>query len=239
MSFIDLKRFEQSIQRYLEMTVPRLMLVLDPVPVVIENVEELDLDVPFSPKDPAMGSRKARLTKRLYIGRSDFREVNSVDYFRLAPGKTVGLLQVPHPIKAVSFEKDEATGLVKEIRTELDKEGPKPKTYIQWVPDGSPTAEARIQAALFKSDQPGSAPGGFMSDINPDSEAVWPNAMIEAGLEKVRRRAPWPEAEGEKASEVGPESVRFQVMRVAYFVSAPVAPLYSNLLLTVTFAAGC
>ncbi|KAK4042961.1 hypothetical protein C8A01DRAFT_44031 [Parachaetomium inaequale] len=217
---IEIKRFEQSVRRYLEKTVPRLMLVLDPVPVVIEDAdEEQDLDAPLSPKDPTMGSRKIKLTRTVYIERSDFREVDSGDYFRLAPGKTVGLLHMPHPIKAVSFTKDDITGAVTEIRAVFDKEGTtkKPKTYIQWVPEGSLAAEVRVHTALFKSDQPGAAPGGFMSDICPNSERIWPNAMVEAGFYEVRRRAPWPAAEGEKAGEVGPESVRFQAMRVGYF----------------------
>lgn len=216
-SFIDIKRFEQSVRRYLELGAPRLMLVLDPVPVVIEDAEEQDVDIPFSPRDPNMGSRKVRLTKRVYIDRSDFREVDSKDYFRLAPGKTVGLLQMPYPIKAISYTKDKATGIVMDIKACFDKEGKKPKTYIQWVPEGSATAEVRIHTALFKSDQPMTAPGGFMNDVNPDSETIWPNAMIETGFYEVRRRAPWLEAKGEKAGEFRPESVRFQAMRVAYF----------------------
>jgi glutaminyl-tRNA synthetase len=220
---IEIKRFEQSVRRYLEQTVPRLMLVLDPVPVIVEDVEEQELDIPLSPKDPKMGSRKIRLTKRVYIERSDFREVDSKDYFRLAPGKTVGLLNMPYPIKAVSFTKDETTGTVREIRAVYDKEEKKPKTYIHWVPDGSPRAEVRLYTALFKSDQPGSAPGGFLNDVREDSETVWSDAMIETGFHEVRRRAPWPEAEGERLGEVGLESVRFQGMRVGYFVSLPPA----------------
>lgn len=216
---VSIKRFEQSIRVYLERTVPRLMLVLDPVPVVIEDCEEQDLDIPFSPKDPKLGSHTVRLTKTVYIDRSDFREVDSKDYFRLAPGKTVGLLNVPHPIKAVSFTKDETTGAIKEIRAVYDKEGKKPKTFIQWVPEGSLPTEVRIHEALFKSDSPGSAPGGLLSDVNPNSETIWPNALIETGFHEVKRRAPWPEAEGEKTGEVGPETIRFQAMRVAYFVS--------------------
>ncbi|SPQ23776.1 a900eebf-6572-4ee1-9d9a-6aace5805f34 [Thermothielavioides terrestris] len=217
-AFVEIKRFEQSIRRYLERTVPRLMLVLDPVPVVIEDADEQDLDIPLFPKDPRkMGSRRLKLTKRVYIERTDFREVDSEDYFRLAPGKTVGLLHMPYPIKAVSFTKDETTGAVTEIQAAYNKEGEKPKTYIQWVPEGSPGAEVRVYTALFKSDQPASAPGGFMNDIHPQSQTVWPNALIEPGFDEVRRRAPWPEAEGEKSGEVGPEGVRFQGMRVGYF----------------------
>ncbi|KAI9641707.1 Glutaminyl-tRNA synthetase [Ciborinia camelliae] len=212
---IQLARFDQTVRKYLELTVPRLMLVLDPVPVVIEDAEELELDIPFSPKVPAMGSHKVKLTKTVYIERSDFREVDSKDYFRLAPGKSVGLLHIPYPVKAVSFSKD--GDKVTEIRAIYDREGKKPKTYIHWVGEGSKNVEVRIFNSLFKSEKPDDAEGGFLNDINPDSEEVWPNAVIESGFDEVRRRAPWPEAAGEsELGKGGPESVRFQAMRVAY-----------------------
>ncbi|CZT52948.1 probable glutamine-tRNA ligase [Rhynchosporium secalis] len=214
-STIQLARFDQTIRRYLERTVPRLMLVLDPVPVMIEDAEELELELPFSPKIPEMGGHKVKFTKTVYIDRSDFREVDSKEYFRLAPGKSVGLLQVPYPIKAVSFTKE--GDKVTEIRAVYDKEGKKPKTYIHWVSEGSRKVEVRIHNALFKSEKPDNAPGGFLEDINPNSEEIWPSAMIESGFDEVKRRAPWPEAAGE--SELGKggfESVRFQAMRVAY-----------------------
>ncbi|RYP61696.1 hypothetical protein DL771_010047 [Monosporascus sp. 5C6A] len=218
-SVIQMKRFDQSIRRYLERTVPRLMLVLDPLPVVVEGAEELELDVPFSPKVPEMGSHKVKFTPTVYIDRSDFREVDSKDYFRLAPEKSVGLYQVPYPIKAVSFSKDEATGKVTEVRAVFDKEGKKPKTYIQWVASGSREVEVRIHNSLFKSEKPDDAEGGFLNDLNPESEVIYPNALVEsAGFDEVRRRAPWPEAAGEsELGKGGPESVRFQAMRIAYF----------------------
>ena len=214
---IQLARLDQTVRRYLERTVPRLMLVLDPIPVVIEDAEEMELDIPFHSHIPAMGSRKVKLTKTVYIERSDFREVDSKEYFRLAPGKTVGLLQVPHPIKAVSFTK--AGDKVTEIRAVYDKEGKKSKTYIHWVAEGSRKVEVRIQNALFKSEKPDNAEGGFLNDINPNSEEIWPNALIETGFEEVKKRAPWPEAAGEsELGKGGVESVRFQAMRVAYMV---------------------
>lgn len=217
-TIIQLKRFDQTIRRYLERTVPRLMLVLDPVPVIIEDAEELELEIPFNPKIAAMGSHKIKFTPTVYIDRSDFREVDSKDYFRLAPGKTVGLLQAPYPIKAVSFSKDEATGKVTEIRAVFDKETKKPKTFIQWVAAGSRKVEVRIHNSLFKSEKPDDAEGGFLNDINPESEVVYPNGLIESGFDEVKRRAPWPEAAGEsELGKGGPESVRFQGMRVAYF----------------------
>lgn len=224
-TFIQIGRFEQSVRRYLEYTVPRLMMVLDPVPVTIEDLEEdVELDVPFSPKDPKFGTRKLKLTKTVYIDQSDFREEDSKDYFRLAPGKTVGLLQTPHPIKATSFEKD-SNGKVTSIRAVFDKES-KPKTYIQWVADGSRKVETRIHSALFKSDDPMSAEGGYLNDINPKSEVIYSDALIESGFDEVRRRAPWPATAGETSGATGPESVRFQAMRVGYFVSLYLTRLY-------------
>ncbi|KAL1847855.1 Glutaminyl-tRNA synthetase [Diaporthe australafricana] len=221
-SVIQIVRFEQSVRKYLERTVPRLMLVLDPVPVVIEDIgdeENKELALPFSPKNPAMGSHNVKLTKTVYIDRSDFREVDDPSYFRLAPGKTVGLLQAPYPIKATSFTKDETTGKVTEVRAVFDREVKKPKTYIQWVgTDGSRRCEVRVHNPLFKSDNPSAVDGGFLNDLNPESEVVYPDAIIESGIDEVKRRAPWPEAAGEsELGKGGPESVRFQGMRVAYF----------------------
>ncbi|QPC77035.1 hypothetical protein HYE68_007787 [Fusarium pseudograminearum] len=215
-TIIQIARFEQTVRRYLENTVPRLMLVLDPVPVTIEDHEETaELEVPYSPKDPKFGTHKVRFTKTVYIDRSDFREEDIKGYFRLAPGKTVGLLNAPHPIKATSFEKDES-GKVTSIKAVFDKES-KPKTYIQWVPEGSIKLEARVQSPLFKSDDPTAVEGGFLNDINPDSEVVYPEALVEEGFNEVRQRAPWPVTAGETNEASGPESVRFQAMRVAYF----------------------
>lgn len=218
-STIQLARFDQTVRKYLERTVPRLMMVLETIPLVIEDAEEVDLDIPFSPRNPAFGSHKVKLTKTVYIDRSDFREVDSKEYFRLAPGKSVGLLHMPFPIKATTFSKDES-GKVTEVRAMYDKEGKKPKTYIQWVPSGSQTVEVRMHNALFKSEKPDDAQGGFLNDINPDSEVIYKEAMIESGLEEVRKRAPWPEAENTSESGLGKgglESVRFQALRVAYF----------------------
>ena len=75
-------------------------------------------------------------TNTVYIDRSDFREMDSPDYFRLAPGKTVGLMKVPFPIKATSYEKDESTGKVTRISATYEKPGDgtapkKAKTYVK------------------------------------------------------------------------------------------------------------
>jgi glutaminyl-tRNA synthetase len=181
--------------------------------------ETIKIDIPFSMKDPKFGTHEVPFTKTVYIDRSDFREEDSKGYFRLAPGKTVGLLQAPHPIKATSFTKDEATGLVTGVTAVFDKEA-KAKTYIQWVPEGSIEIEARVQTSLFNSDDPTAVEGGFMNDIRPNSEVIYKKALIEVGFEEVRRRAPWPATAGETSESSGPESVRFQGLRVGYFVSS-------------------
>lgn len=209
---IEVKRFETSVRRYLEVTVPRLMLVLDPVMVIIDNLPDDHLEMvelPFS-KDPAMGAHTIPFTKIVYIERSDFREVDSPDYFRLAPGKTVGLMKAPFPITATFFEKNPSTRDITLIHAncEIPDDGSapkKPKSFIHWVassPDHhSPIkAEVRIINPLFKSDNPAAHPEGFLKDINPDSEEIFPNAMVETGFEEIRRRAPWPAEAGEKAA---------------------------------------
>ncbi|KAG6007174.1 hypothetical protein E4U21_006277 [Claviceps maximensis] len=221
-TFIQVARFEQSVRKYLEVTVPRLMLVLDPVALVIEDAidpEMPECHIPFSPKDPGMGGYSQRLTQKIFIDRSDFRETDSKDYFRLAPGKTVGLFQAPYPVKAVSFSKSPTTGLVTEIRAVLDKDGKKPKSFIHWVPQGSMAIEVRVHSNLFKSDNPAQAQGGLENDINPDSETVYGAALISAGFEEVRKTGPWPKVpnNSERDQRDSPESVRFQAMRIGYF----------------------
>lgn len=276
---IEVKRFETSVRRYLEVTVPRLMLVLDPVKVVIDNLPDDHMEMvelPFS-KDPAMGSHTIPFTKHVYIERSDFREVDSPDYFRLAPGKTVGLMKAPFPITATSFERDPSTGAVSLIHATYEKPADddggggaaapkKPKSFIHWVASSpqhhSPIqAEVRIINPLFRSANPAAHPEGFLKDVNPDSEHIFPNAMMETGFEEIRERAPWPAEAGEKKAAAvvvadearmnderaksdagtvpdgdeasgggggggadrvqkaaaGPETVRFQGMRMGYF----------------------
>jgi glutaminyl-tRNA synthetase len=96
---------------------------------------------------------------------------------------------------------------------------PSQKTYIQWVPEESVEAEVRIYDKLFKSSEPMAAEGGFLNDINPNSKTIYPNALIEEGFNDVRRNAPWPATAGESAESGGSESVRFQAIRIGYFVS--------------------
>ena len=242
-SSIQLARLEQTIRKYLEQTVPRLMLVVDPIKVIIDDLSDghlEELESGFGPKDKPMGDHKMPFSKTVYIEREDFKEVDDdPKYNRLILGKTVGLLKVPYPIKATSFEKDDSSGKITTVHASYEKpaEGEsikKPKAYIHWVGKSSKhnspiKVEVRSHNSLFKSENPDAAEGGFMSDLNPNSEEIFPNALIEIGLNEIRGRAPWPEEAGEKGVQskegddsiarvkIGPETVRFQGMRQAYY----------------------
>ena len=232
---IQTKRLESTVRKYLETTVPRLMLVTEPLLVIIDDLADDFVEMVDSPfaKDPAVGTHSIPFTKRIYIERSDFREVDSKDYFRLAPGKTVGLMKAPYPITGTSFEKDEKTGVVTAVHAKYEKpeEGAapkKPKGWIHWVgisPEyGSPIkVDVRVINPLFKSENP-AALDDFTTDVNPDSEVLYPNAMVEVGFQEIKRRAPWPAEAGEKTAtaeapevKIGPETIRFQGMRMGYY----------------------
>jgi glutaminyl-tRNA synthetase len=219
---------DATIRTYLERTVPRLTLVLDPIKVVIENLAEDYLEereVPFDPKDAAKGTHKVPFTKIIYIDRDDFREEDDPDFFRLAPGKSVGLLNVQYPLRCLSFSKDEATGKVTEIKAEYGESVPAGKARIHWVGEStahnSPIkAECRLFNSLFKTAKPNELDwktGGYYDNLNPDSEVIFCNAMLECGFREVQQRAPWPKTEGETAANADPSSVRFQGLRTAYF----------------------
>ncbi|KAG8964378.1 hypothetical protein FRC03_001862, partial [Tulasnella sp. 419] len=199
-SNIQTTRFEQTIRQYLENTVPRLLMVLKPLKVTLENVAEDYLHwitKPLHPKVPELGTSTIPFTRTLYIDADDFRLEDSKDYFRLAPGKTVGLFQGPHPITCVSHKTDESGAVVELVcRLEDGSNGPvpKPKAFIQWVAEcperGSPVVvdETRIFHPLFKSDNP-AALDDWISDINPNSLEVVKGAMIEVGFYSLAKSA--------------------------------------------------
>lgn len=189
---IQVTRLEQTIRQYLENSVPRLLMVLRPLKVTIENLEEdylLMVEKPLHPKVPELGTSKVPFTRTVYIESEDFRLEDSKDYFRLAPGKTVGLFGAPYPITCTSYKADPATGSVVEVIARLENSGQakKPKTFIQWVaehaPSGSPIRvdEARIFHQLFKSDNPAASPD-YLADINPDSLEIVKGSLLETGF---------------------------------------------------------
>lgn len=189
-SNIQVARFEQTVRQYLELSVPRLLMVLRPLKVTLENVAEdyvLEVEKPLHSKVPALGTNKIPFTRTLYIDRDDFRVQDSPDYFRLAPGKTVGLTFAPHPITCTSYKTD-ASGEVTELVAWLEEGSTKkPKAFIQWVaehaPSGSPVRvdEIRIFHQLFKSENPAALPN-FLDDVSPQSEEIVRDALVETGF---------------------------------------------------------
>lgn len=187
----QLQKFESTVRRFLEDTAPRLMMVLNPIKLVIDNVPDdycVPVQVPLHPKVPAMGSVETMFTKEVYIDADDFRTEDSPDYFRLAPGKSVGLFKAPFPVTCTSFKSD-ATGRVTEIHCTLDNEGEfkKPKAYIQWVqaPGAVHVDEVRYFHPLFKHDPP---PKEFELDVNPASIEVFTGAVVEPAFYELAKK---------------------------------------------------
>lgn len=226
---IQIHRFEQSVRRYLEDHTPRLSMILEPVLVVIENLPDSHLEecvVPFKPNDPTMGEHRVPFTNRVYIEAEDFRVEDAKGYKRLAPNKIVGLQKVPFPIRALSYEKDATTGNVNLIRARYEiGSTEKPKAWIHWVAEapsyGSPVkiAEARLFTLLFNSELPDTHPQGFLAAINPDSEKIHRNSVIEIGLKEVISRNPLMSADSLAGHDQkgSPEAIRFQAIRTGYF----------------------
>lgn len=236
---IQIVRFEAAIRKYLERTVPRLMLVLDPILVTVTDLPDdytEDLVVPFDPKNPTGESRKVSLSNKMYIDRSDFRSVDDPNFFRLAPGKTVGLLNAPFLIRAESFTADES-GKVTEIKAvKVPTKSEKPKAFIHWVDARSGVnVVARQYNQLFKSDEPNGldwSGGGYYDDLNPDSEVSHRDAVVEgaiAGLMEKHKITPEAKEEVVSGNREGKQEhamdktnasddlVRFQAVRTAYF----------------------
>jgi glutaminyl-tRNA synthetase len=197
-SNIQLSRFEQSVREHLELNVPRLLMVIKPLKVTIENLEPdfvTMIEKPLHPKVAELGTSTIPFTRTIYIDEDDFRLEDSKDYFRLAPGKTVGLFQASYPITYVSHTIDE-TGKVIEVVCRAENSGPpkKPKAFIQWVADhrasGSPIRvdELRIFHRLFKSDAPAAQPD-FLKDIAPDTLEVVKGALVEIGFLSLAKNA--------------------------------------------------
>ncbi|KAJ3336454.1 hypothetical protein HDU93_002809 [Gonapodya sp. JEL0774] len=212
-SLVDMGRLENYVREHLNEIAPRLMVVTEPVRVVITNLPENHLEeitVPNKPRDDSMGHHVIPFTRIVYIEASDFREKDDPNYLRLAPGKTIGLLNVTFPVTALSYTKDPETGRVTEVQAvyENDPNSPKKaKTYIHWVADspkhGSPVqVEIRTYSSLFKHANPDNkeeVPGGYLSDIDPSSLKVMPDAFSEIGV---------------KTAKVGD---KFQFLRTGYY----------------------
>ncbi|TPX54510.1 hypothetical protein PhCBS80983_g05888 [Powellomyces hirtus] len=196
-STIHPDRLENVVREHLNDVAPRLMVVVEPLKVTLVNLPSDYLEevtVANKPRDDSMGSRVLPFTNTIYIEQSDFREEDDPNFYRLTPGKQVGLLNITHPISVVEVVKD-AAGKVIEVkaRYENDSTTPakRPKTYIHWVAHSpkhtSPVKiEVRLYSNLFLHENPQNAPGGWLSDINPHSLVVVPNALADVGVKQMK-----------------------------------------------------
>jgi glutaminyl-tRNA synthetase len=123
-SVVDIAMLDHSVREDLNKRAPRVMAVLRPIKVVLENYPEgqvEELIAVNNPEDPAMGTRKVPFSRTLYIEKEDFREEPPKGFFRLSPGKEVRL-RYGYIIKCVGVEKDAATGEIRELRCIYDPE---------------------------------------------------------------------------------------------------------------------
>ncbi|MEX4595388.1 glutamine--tRNA ligase [Haemophilus influenzae] len=176
---VEYSALEACIREDLNENAPRSMAVIDPVRVVIENFEGVEvLTAPNHPNRPELGERQLPFTKELYIDRADFREEANKQYKRLVLGKEVRLRNA-YVIKAERVEKD-ASGDITTIFCTYDPEtlgknpadGRKVKGVIHWVSAvHNHPAEFRLYERLFTVPNPG-AEDGIESVLNPNSLVI-------------------------------------------------------------------
>jgi glutaminyl-tRNA synthetase len=193
-SLVDVAMLEHSIREDLNKRSPRVMAVLDPLKVVIENypddlVEEMD--AVNNPEDESMGTRKVPFSKVLYIEREDFMENPPKKFFRLAPGREVRL-RYAYYVTCTDVVKDDSGNIV-ELRCTYDpetrggwaKDGRKVKATLHWVSAAHALdAEVRLYDRLF--DQPNPAEQeDFLACLNPDSLKVVSACKVEPSVQSA------------------------------------------------------
>ena len=193
-SNIDITLLEYFIRQDLNQRARRVMGVLRPLKVVIQNYPEgkdEELEAVNNPEDPGMGLRKVPFSRVLYIERDDFREDPPDKFFRLAPGREVRL-RYAYFIKCVGLVKDENTGEVTELLCTYDPatrggdapDGRRVKATIHWVSAAHALqAETRLYDRLFKKENPDEAEDGdFKSNLNQNSLEVLADTYVEPSL---------------------------------------------------------
>jgi glutaminyl-tRNA synthetase len=208
-SLIDASLLEHFVREDLNKRAPRVMAVLKPLKVIIDNYpddKEEYLDADNNPEDPESGTRKVPFSKIIYIEKDDFMIDPPRKYFRLSPGKEIRLKHAYY-IKCVDYVKDN-NGEVTEVHCTYDpesrggwsKDGRKVKGTSHWVSaKHAIKGEVRLYDNLFLAEEPGETTGDFMDDLNPNSLEVLEECLLEPSL-----------------AEVKPEE-KFQFLRMGYF----------------------
>ena len=194
-SIVDMALLEHCLREDLNKRSPRVMAVLRPLRVVIDNYPEgqvEELEAVNNPEDPAAGTRKVPFSRELYIERDDFREVPPKGYFRLSPGKEVRL-RYAYFVKCDGVMKDPRTGEPVELHCTYDPasrggdspDGRKVKATLHWVSAAhSLPAEVRLYDHLFTKEDPSDVPEGadWKSNISPRSLEVLKDCRVEPSL---------------------------------------------------------
>jgi glutaminyl-tRNA synthetase len=193
-SIVDIALLEHCLREDLNKRAPRVMGVLRPLRLVIENYPEGQTEqfpAVNNPEDPAAGTRMLPFSRVLYIEQEDFREYPPPKYYRLAPGREVRL-RYAYFVKCVDVVKD-ARGNPTELRCTYDPatrsgnapDGRKVKATIHWVSAAHAVpAEVRLYNRLFVKEDPDDVPDGqdFLAHLNPASLEVLTGCRVEPGL---------------------------------------------------------
>jgi glutaminyl-tRNA synthetase len=192
-STVDMALLENCVREDLNEKAPRVMAVLRPLRVVIDNYPEgrlEEFECHYHPQKPEMGSRKVPFSRMLYIEREDFMENPPKKFFRLAPGKEVRL-RYGYFIKCANVAKDPGTGEVVEVHCTYDPEtrsgfapdGRKVDATIHWVSAAhSLSAEVRLYDRLFSVANPLAEGSDFTEYLNPKSLEILKSCKIEPSL---------------------------------------------------------
>ena len=190
-STVDVALLEHCLREDLNRRAPRLMAVLRPLKLVIENYPEgqaEELDAVNNPEDPAAGTRKVPFSRELWIDREDFREDPPKGFLRLAPGREVRL-RYAYFVRCTGVVKD-ADGEVVEVRCTYDPatrggdapDGRKVKVTLHWLSAAhARAAEVRLYDRLFALEDPDAA-ADFLEALNPGSLEVLRGCRVEPAL---------------------------------------------------------
>ena len=213
---IELAMLEHFLREDLNKRALRVMAVLRPLRVVIDNYPEgqvEELEALNNPEDPAAGTRKVPFSRELYIEQDDFREEPPKKFFRLFPGQEVRL-RGGYFIKCTSLVKDEKSGEVVEVHCTYDPatrsgnapDGRKVKATIHWVSaQHAINAEVRLYESLFSKEDPNDVPESqeFTANLNPNSLETLTAAKLEPSLASAK------------------PGDRYQFERLGYFCADP------------------
>ncbi|HEX3019549.1 MAG TPA: glutamine--tRNA ligase/YqeY domain fusion protein [Chitinispirillaceae bacterium] len=196
-SIVDLALLEHCLREDLNKKAKRVMAVLNPLKVIIDNYPEgqvEELEAVNNPEDQSMGTRKVLFSRELYIERDDFMEEPPKKFFRLAPGREVRL-RYAYFITCVSVTKDPLTSQITELHCTYDPatrggsspDGRSPKATIHWVSvKHAVDGETRLYDQLFNKEDPGDAPdGNYLLNLSKDSLKITKDCKFELSLKDV------------------------------------------------------